>query len=159
MRYEATRAMYEAFTRNKYTATGVIIWMLNNGWPSLIWNLYDYELRTAGGYFGAKIALEGLHPMYGYDDHAVWVLNSQYRDANKLRVTAEVYDSNMKERFSRQQNLDAAADSTNKVFTLPELADLTPVYFLKLTLKDASGKLVGSNFYWLTARPERLRMV
>ena len=156
MRYEATRAMHEAFTRNKYAATGVIIWMLNNGWPSLIWNLYDYELRTAGGYFGAKIALEGLHPMYGYDDHAVWVLNSQYRDANKLRVTAEVYDSNMKERFSRQQNLDAAADSTNKVFTLPELADLTPVYFLKLTLKDASGKLVGSNFYWLTARPETI---
>jgi exo-1,4-beta-D-glucosaminidase len=156
MRYEAIRAMYEAFTRNKYSATGVIIWMLNNGWPSMIWNLYDYELRPAGGYFGAKVALEGTHPMYGYDDHAVWVLNSQYRDVNKLRVTATIYDSNMKELFSRQENLDTAADSTNKVFTLPELADLTPVYFLKLILNDASGKLIGSNFYWLTAKPETI---
>ena len=156
MRYEAIRAMYEAHSRNKYTATGVIAWMLNNGWPSLIWNLYDYELRIAGGYFGAKNALEALHPMYGYDDHAVWVVSSQYRDAKKLRLTAKIYDLNMKERFSRQENLDVAADSTNKMFTLPELPDLTPVYFLKLTLADASGKLVGSNFYWLTSKPETI---
>ena len=156
MRYEAIRSMYEAYDRNKYVSTGVIVWMLNNGWPSLIWNLYDYELRVAGGYFGAKNALEALHPMYGYDDRAVWVVSSQYQDAKKLSVTAKIYDLNMKERFSRQENLDATADSTNKVFTLPELPDLTPVYFLKLTLADASGKLVGSNFYWLTSKPETI---
>jgi exo-1,4-beta-D-glucosaminidase len=156
MRYEAIRVMYEAYTRNKYNATGVIIWMLNNGWPSLIWNLYDYELRVAGGYFGAKKALEGLHPMYGYDDRAVWVLNSEYKDANKLSLTAKIYDLNMKEVFSRQANVDAAADSTNKVFTLPELGQTTPVYFLNLALNDSSGKLVGSNFYWLTSKPETI---
>jgi exo-1,4-beta-D-glucosaminidase len=156
MRYEAIRSMYEAYSRNKYASTGVIVWMLNNGWPSLIWNLYDYQLRVAGGYFGAKNALEALHPIYGYDDHAVWVVSSQYRDAPNLKVTATIYDLNMKERFSRQATLDAKADSTNKVFTLPELPDLTPVYFLKLTLADASGKVVGSNFYWLTSKPETI---
>jgi exo-1,4-beta-D-glucosaminidase len=148
--------MYEAFSSKKYTSTGVIGWMLNNGWPSFIWNLYDYDLRVAGGYFGAKNALEALHPMYSYDDRAIWVVSSQYQDAKKLRVTAKIYDLNMKARFSRQEILDAAADSTNKVFTLPELPDLTPVYFLKLTLADFSGKLVGSNFYWLTSRPETI---
>ena len=39
---------------------------------------------------------------------------------------------------------------------MPELPDLTPVYFLKLTLADASGKVVGSNFYWLTSKPETI---
>jgi len=155
-RYEAIRSMYEAFSRNKYTSTGVIVWMLNNGWPSLIWNLYDYQLRLGGGYFGAKNALEALHPMYGYDDRSVWVVNSQYQDARKLSVTARIYDLNMKERFSRREMLDANADTTNKVFPLPDLPDLTPVYFLKLTLADASGKLVGSNFYWLTSQPETI---
>ncbi len=43
---------------NKYTATGVIQWMLNNAWPSLIWHLYDYYLVPAGGYFGTKKANE-----------------------------------------------------------------------------------------------------
>jgi len=157
MRYEAVRSMYEAFNRNKYTSsTGVIAWLLNNSWPSFIWNLYDYKLRTAGGYFGAKTALEPLHPMYAYDDRAIWVTSSQYRDAKSVRLTAKIYDSNMKERFTRQETLDIAADSTNKVFVLPDLVDLTPVYFLQLSLRDASGKLVGSNFYWFSNKPETI---
>src|SRR6267378_1573353 len=36
MTYDGQRAMFEAYGRNKYTATGVIQWMLNNAWPSLI---------------------------------------------------------------------------------------------------------------------------
>ena len=54
MAYEGERAMFEAFGRNKYVSTGVIQWMLNNAWPSVIWHLYDYYLRPGGGYFGAK---------------------------------------------------------------------------------------------------------
>ena len=50
--------MYEAYSRNKYQSTGVIQWMLNNAWPSMIWHLYDYYLRPGGGYFGAKRAME-----------------------------------------------------------------------------------------------------
>ena len=56
MAYEGIRAMFEAYSRNKYRSTGVIQWMLNNAWPGLIWHLYDYYLRPGGGYFGAKIA-------------------------------------------------------------------------------------------------------
>jgi len=52
--YESHRAMFEAFGRNKYTGTGVIQWMLNNAWPSMIWHLYDYYLRPGGSYFGTK---------------------------------------------------------------------------------------------------------
>jgi exo-1,4-beta-D-glucosaminidase len=157
MRYEAVRAMFEAYTRNKYTkATGVILWMLNNCWPSLIWNLYDYHLRTAGGYYGAKIALESLHPLYGYDDRSISLTNSRYENANGLTVIAHIYDLDMKERYSHQQSVDAPADSSNKIFTLPELKDLTPVYFLKLSVKDHSGRVVGSNFYWLSTTPETI---
>jgi exo-1,4-beta-D-glucosaminidase len=42
------------------------------------------------------------------------------------------------------------------VFILPKIADLTAVYFLKLTLHDSSGKLVGSNFYWFSSKPETI---
>ena len=44
MDYEGERAMFESYTRNKYASTGVVQWMLNNAWPSLIWHLYDYYL-------------------------------------------------------------------------------------------------------------------
>jgi exo-1,4-beta-D-glucosaminidase len=154
--YEGVRAMYEAYSRNKYTSTGVIQWMLNNAWPSVIWHLYDFYLRPGGGYFGAKKAMEALHPVYGYDDRSIWVVSSQYEDAKGLKVTARVLNLDMSEKYSRHVTLDAAADSTNKVLSLPEIADLSPTYFLVLRVEDASGKLVGSNFYWLSTKPETL---
>ena len=61
MTYDGQRAMFEAYGRNKYNSTGVIQWMLDNAWPSLIWHLYDYYLVPAGGYFGTKKACERLH--------------------------------------------------------------------------------------------------
>jgi exo-1,4-beta-D-glucosaminidase len=156
MNYEGIRAMFEAFNRNKYQSTGVIQWMLNNAWPSMIWHLYDYYLRPGGGYFGAKIANEALHPIYSYDDRSIWVVSSQYKDAKDLVLTTRVLNLDMAEKFSQKSTLDAAADSTNRVLALPEIAGLSPTYFVVLTLQDASGKQVGSNFYWLSSKPETL---
>ena len=156
MGYEGIRAMFEAYSRNKYTSTGVIQWMLNNAWPSVIWHLYDFYLRPGGGYFGAKKAMEPLHPVYSYDDGSIWVVSSQYEDTKGLKLTAKIYNLDMTEKFSQQEAVDAAADSTNKVLTLKEIQDLSPTYFLVLRLEDASGKLMGSNFYWLSTKPETL---
>jgi len=123
----------------------------------MIWHLYDYYLRPGGGYFGAKRALEALHPVYGYDDHAIWVVSSQYEDAKGLKLTTKIYNLDMTEKFSHEDSLDAAGDSTTKIFALPDsLADLSPVYFLVLRLTDSTGKLVGSNLYWLSTKAETI---
>ena len=119
--YEGVRAMYEAYSRNKYESTGVIQWMLNNAWPSMIWHLYDYYLRPGGGYFGAKKAMEPLHPLYGYDDHSIWLVSSQYEDAKGLKLTTKVYNLDMTEKFTQENSVDAPADSTAKIFTLPDI--------------------------------------
>ena len=156
MAYEGIRAMYEAYSRNKYTSTGVIQWMLNNAWPSLIWHLYDFYMRPGGGYFGAKTAMQPLNPVYGYDDRSIWLVSSQYRDANNLKVTAKVYNLDMSEKFSKEETVNAPADSTNKIFALPEIQALSATYFLHLTVQDSAGKIVGSNFYWLSTSPETL---
>ena len=154
--YEGIRAMYEAYSRNKYTSTGVVQWMLNNAWPSMIWHLYDYYLRPGGTYFGAKKAMEPLHPIYGYDDHSVWLVSSQYVDAKRLKLTVKVLNLDMSEKFSQDVSVDAPADSTQKVLALPQISDLSATHFLVLRLQDANGKLVGSNFYWLSSKAETL---
>jgi len=156
MNYEGIRAMFEAYSHNKYTSTGVIQWMLNNAWPSVIWHLYDYYLRPGGGYFGAKRAMEPLHPMYAYDDRSVWIVSSRYEDVKGLKLTTKLYNLDMAEKFSQDSPVDVTADSTAKILTLPALDEASPVYFLVLRLQDASGKLVGSNFYWLSTKPETL---
>src|SRR5258705_2027248 len=154
--YEGIRAMYEAYSRNKYTSTGVIQWMLNNAWPSMIWHLYDYYLRPGGGYFGAKKAMQALDPVYGYDDHSVWLVSSQYEDAKGLKLTARILNVDATEKFSKEVTLDAPADSTVKAFELPQVDGLSPAYFLDLRVTDAGGKLVGSNFYWPSTKNETI---
>ncbi len=156
MNYEGSRAMFEAYSRNKYKSTGVIQWMLNNAWPSLIWHLYDYYLRPGGEYFGAKKACEPLHPLYSYDDHSIWVVNSSYQDFHKLRLTTHVYNLDLTEKYAHQAVLDASTDSSSNVFLLPDIDGLTSTYFLQLTLDDSVGKRLTSNFYWLSTKSEAL---
>ncbi len=158
MTYEGIRAMFEAYSRNKYTSTGVIQWMLNNGWPSLIWHLYDFYLRPGGGYFGAKKACELLHPIYSYDDNSVWLVSSQYRDAKGLKLSARVFNLDMAEKYSEDVVLDAPADSSQKVLELPEIRDVSPVFFLVLRLEDPGAGRATTNFYWLSSKPEVLAL-
>jgi exo-1,4-beta-D-glucosaminidase len=156
MTYEGVRAMYEAYSRNKYTSTGVIQWMLNNAWPSMIWHLYDYYLRPGGGYFGAKKSMQAFDPIYGYDDHSVWLVSSRYDDAKGLKLTARILNVDASEKFSKDVTLDAAADSTARVFEIPQIDGLSGTYFLDLRVTDSGGKLVGSNFYWLSTKNETI---
>jgi exo-1,4-beta-D-glucosaminidase len=156
MAYEGVRAMYEAYSRNKYTSTGVVQWMLDNAWPSMIWHLYDYYLQPGGGYFGAKKAMQPLNPLYGYDDNSIWLVSSQYADARGLRVSAKILGADGTVKYSKDVPFNAPADSTAKVLPLPAVDGLSPAYFLDLRVFDAAGKLVGSNFYWLSTSPETL---
>ncbi len=156
MTYDGERAMFEAYARNKYTSTGVIQWMLNNAWPSLIWHLYDYYLVPAGGYFGTKKACEPVHVQYSYDDNSVAVINGTYEALKGMKVSAKIYNVDAQEKASRDATLDLTPDSSTKAFDLPAPEGLTPAYFLKLQLHDAAGKLVSDNFYWLSTKPDVL---
>jgi exo-1,4-beta-D-glucosaminidase len=151
MTYNGERAMFEAYSRNKYTSTGVVQWMLNNAWPSVIWHLYDYYLDTGGGYYGTKKACEPLHVQYSYDDHSVVIVNSTYQPAGALAVAAKVYDSNLKELFSKELHTDVAADTSLRAIPIPDAVFSTSsnIYFVDLTLKKSSGEVVSRNFYWV----------
>jgi exo-1,4-beta-D-glucosaminidase len=153
--YEAHRAMMEAYGRNKYTSTGIIQWMLNNAWPSMIWHMYDWYLRPGGSYFGVKHACEPLHVQYSYDDRSIVVVNTYYHGFQNLKLTAKVYNLDMTEKFSKDVDLSVDADSSTKVLTLPQISGLSTTYFVNLTL-ESSGQVQSRNFYWLSTRAETL---
>ncbi|MGB7284828.1 MAG: sugar-binding domain-containing protein [Candidatus Acidiferrum sp.] len=154
MTYEGERAMFEAYGRNKYKSTGIIQWMLNNAWPGLIWHLYDYSLRPAGGYFGSKKALELVHVQFSYDDRTVAIVNGEEKSLNQLKVVAKVYDTSMKERFSQEALADVPADGVIRAFKISEPGGISTTYFVNLQLFSHSGKLISRNFYWLSTKPD-----
>jgi exo-1,4-beta-D-glucosaminidase len=155
--YESHRAMLESFGERKYTATGVIQWMLNNAWPGMIWHLYDFYLRPGGSYFGARKAGEPLHVQYAYDDRSVVVVNSGLQAHTGLKATARVLDLASKTRFEKSAPVEVGPDGSVKLFQVPELPDLTTTWFLALSLDDPSGRSVSRNVYWLSTKPDVLQ--
>jgi exo-1,4-beta-D-glucosaminidase len=156
MTYEMQRAMFEGYGRNKYTSTGVIQWMLNNAWPSMIWHLYDWYLRPAGGYYGSKKALEKLHVQFSHDDRSVAVVNEHLRPFSGLKVAAGLFNLDLKPVWSSEAKLDVAADGVARSIVVPKPKELSTTYFLRLALEDAQGRLVSRNFYWLSTREDVL---
>jgi exo-1,4-beta-D-glucosaminidase len=155
MDYEGERAMFEAYARNKFSSTGVIQWMLNNAWPSLIWHLYDYYMMPAGGYYGTKKATESVHVMYSYNDGSVAVVSSQGQQ-DPVKVAASLYDSAGERRWTSEATVPVSADKATVAFVVPAAMNLTPTYFLKLVATDKAGTVVSDNFYWLSTTPDEM---
>ncbi|MDQ2665782.1 MAG: glycosyl hydrolase family 2 [Gemmatimonadota bacterium] len=159
MTYEGERAMFEAYRRNEYAATGVIQWMFNNAWPSIYWHLFDWYLLPAGGYFGTKTANEPVHALYSYDDRSIAIVNSNAdRTAVRhARLRTRILGLDGAEKFAKDTVLDIPADTSLRVFILPEPIGLSvKAYFVDLRLSDAGGKALSKNFYWLSTQPDIL---
>ena len=152
--FEAVRAMFEAYARNKYDSSGIIYWMLNSAWPTLYWQLYDYYLLPNGAFYAARKACEPLHVQYSYDDCSVCVVNGYHQNFKNLKVTAKVYNFDMNEKYHKSATLDVLPDSVNRAFNIDWPGDLTRIHFLKLELKDETDKLISSNFYWLSTNAD-----
>jgi len=153
--YEAERAMFEAYGRRKYRATGVIQWMLNNAWPSLIWHLWDHALRAAGGYFGAKKACEPLHIQYDDGENTVSVVSDLQHASPELTARARIIDLELVERFRHEAPLRVPADGVVTLCELPQRSTLGRTHFLLLELLEPGAanpaeRLHSRNFYWLS---------
>jgi exo-1,4-beta-D-glucosaminidase len=158
LNYESERAQFEAFGANAYTlAQGTIYWMLDNAWPSVHWNLYDYYFKPGGGYFGTKKALEPVHILYDYSTRNVKVFNSTLAAANGLTASARVYNiPDLTLKYSNQVTLGFPANASTPVFTIPTITGLTTTYFIRLQLRNASNELVSDNLYWYSTSPDGL---
>ena len=114
-------------------------------------------MLPGGGYFGTKKACEPLHgAQYAHNDHSVWVVNSLYQAFPGMKVHAAVYNLDMTEKFAKDVPLDIGADSSTRAIEIPKIDDLSPTFFVRLELRDATNKLVSTNFYWLSTTEETL---
>jgi exo-1,4-beta-D-glucosaminidase len=161
--YEDTRSQFEAYIdhwNNTTPSTGTVYWQLNKGWPTLLWDLYNYDYDQAGSYFGAKKANEELHVLYAYDTGQVTIDNlSGVRQAG-LTVQSKVYSLSgqvLDNQTARDLSLAPQA-VRNGVITPSVPATTTPptpakTYFVELVLRQGNT-VVDRNVYWLSTQQD-----
>jgi exo-1,4-beta-D-glucosaminidase len=162
--YEDTRAQFEAFidhwTNGPTPSTGTIYWQLNKGWPTLLWDLYNYDYDTAGSYFGAKKANETLHAIYAYDTGVVTLDNLSGVTEPDVSVEARVHD------FAGAVLDDQVAGGISLPSQGVRAGVLTPrvpattvppaparTYWVELVVRQR-GAVVDRNVYWLSTQKD-----
>lgn len=159
MDYEATRAQLEAYSAKwnaRRPATGTIYWMLNNAWPSLQWNLFDFYLRGAGAYFGAKTGSRLEHVAYDYMHRDVYLINHSLDRRGPRTIQFDIIDTNGSTISHGSISTYTEPNSSRLTdIRLWELAQVRQLVFLRLKLLDDNATL-SRNVYWLTSDTDKL---
>jgi exo-1,4-beta-D-glucosaminidase len=154
--YEDTRAQFEAYidhaNNTPLPSTGTIYWQMNKGWPSLLWNLYNFDGDQAGSYFGAQEANRSLHALYAFDNGTVALDNLSNTTQSGLSVESKVYNlSGTVADDQTASNISLASQQVMSNVLTPKVPT-TPAgttYFVELQLKQ-NGTLIDRNVYWLS---------
>ena len=146
------RSMFEAVNHRMWDITsGFTEWKINACEPSIQWQIFDWYLKPMVSWFYIKKACEPLHVQLNLTDRRVSVINARLAPQPSLEITARVYDLQSKLRWQNTARLDAPANAYQEAFAIPEPTAITPVFFVKLELRNAKGGLISDNFYWLRA--------
>ena len=148
--YEAFRAMYEGRNAEMFkTTTGVLTWMSHPAQPSFVWQLYHYDLEPNAALYAVKKAAETIHVQFNEENRGIEVVNNRPDASNAVNVNVLIYrfDGTL-DSHNSYPVAQVPGSSTIKVAQVDVSARITPLYFIKLNLTDANGKLLSTNLYW-----------
>lgn len=142
---ENHKAMFEPFAGAG--GNGLLMWMSQSAWPSMVWQTYDYYLEQTAGYYGCKKACEPLHILWDCNSNKIKVSNNTGKDYVELMAVAEIYNIDATKMYTDSVQIDSYSDQVVDCFTMTFPAKLSETHFIKLKLKKGN-KVLSDNFYW-----------
>jgi beta-galactosidase/beta-glucuronidase len=144
------QGIFEAANHKLNETGGVMLWKLNAALPSVIWQIYDWYLEPNAGYYFMQNACEPVHIQLNLDDSTVAVVNRTHHATPVLTATAQIFTINAQERYRQTANVSLSTTGVKKLMPLAAiLKKADGLSFVILDLKDAVGKPVSHNAYWL----------
>jgi hypothetical protein len=118
---ETNKAMYEGWTDHMWEdASGIMTWMSQSAYPSMVWQTYDYYYDLTGAYWGAKKACEPLHIQWNPVTNSVKVINTTSRDYEHLTAEISVFNTDGKEikSFYQTNTINSYSNTATHCFTI-----------------------------------------
>ncbi|WP_343690775.1 sugar-binding domain-containing protein [Chitinophaga sp.] len=140
------KAMFEGWNDHMWNdASGMLIWMSQSAYPTMIWQTYDYYYDLTGAYFGAKSACEPLHVQWNPASKMVKVINNYPFPMKDMIVEASIYNGKGQLISTKNAVINVNASDLCDAFTTME--DSTGLSFLRL--KVSKGKVRWSENEYL----------
>lgn len=119
---ETNQAMYEGWLDNMWEdASGIMTWMSQSAYPSMVWQTYDYYYDLTGAYWGAKKACEPMHIQWNPMNNSVKVINTTSKDMEDMTAEVAVYNSDGSEveSFRKSVEVNAPLNTATHCFYIP----------------------------------------
>jgi hypothetical protein len=145
------RAMYEAANHRMWTITsGVMLWKLNDCWPSVLWQLYDWYFCQNSAYYFSRSAMEPLHIQMNANTSTISVISTLPKGPGKIKAEAEILGQDLKKIWVHEDSAVITTDGYTELFSLPSGINTDSIYFVRLKLKNSEWKILSENTYWLS---------
>ena len=154
------QAIFEGFYQHLWSPnSGRMLWMTHSSWPSTYWQIYSSDYDTQASYFATKRANAPLHPQMDLSDGTLAVVNTTLTSHPHLRLRARVFDLQAHLLNEQEISLDASANSTTALSSLPlqQLYLKSVLLLIKLDLFDATNAELADNFYWIAKQDSDYR--
>ena len=119
---ESNQALYEGWLDHMWEdASGIMTWMGQSAYPSLVWQTYDYYYDLTGAYWGCKRACEPLHILWNPVTNDVKITNTTSQTYEGLTATAEVFntDGRRVDALTGTATVNSAPNTALRCFTIP----------------------------------------
>ena len=117
-----------------------------------MWQTYDWYLDTNAGYFGAKAANQATHAVWDPRDDSIVLSNMTPKTYNDVTTHMKVFDLNGKVVSGHTWNTPTLGPDAYGIRLATVTADFakspTDLVFIRLTVKDRSGNVLGDTLYW-----------
>lgn len=148
--YENFKGVYEGLTVKR--SNGFLMWMSQSSWPSFMWQTYDWYLDTNAGYFGAKAANQPTHAVWDPRDDSIVLSNMTPRTYNDVSTYMKVFDLDGNVVSERIWNTPLLGPDSYGIRLATATQDFakspTDMVFIRLTVKDSTGRTLGDTLYW-----------
>ena len=146
--FEGHKSLFEAIHTNR--ANGMLMWMSQSAWPSMVWQTYDYYYDTNGGYFGLKKGNQPINAIFNFATHDIVLVNATAWKRENLKVQVDVFSVQGKLLKTITQTESIKADDQRIIARL-DLSEFSDVVFVKTHVFDNQGTELADNFTWINA--------
>lgn len=149
LNYNGHKIMLEGYNSKMWNdVSGVLYWITQPAWPSLICQAYTWDYDTFGTFYGMKKACEPTHIQWIITDHRVKVVNASLASYKNATASMRVYTLDGKLLSSKEQKVDVKSNDRNDLWvgTLPASNE---ILLLRLELRDSRNKIISENDYFV----------
>jgi len=146
------QGIFEAAGHKLNDIGGVMLWKLNAAFPSVVWQVYDWYLQPNAGYYFMQNACEPVHIQLNLANKKVTVLNRTYNQVPDIKASVEVFSLESESLFKEEKSLNLRPSEVKETAALASvLKKKEGIVFVVLNLRDAEGRIISHNAYWISA--------